>query len=74
LSNLKEHAGALDCHCGCDEQSADAREAEEEKRHQGEERVRHCLICRAPFSSAWSGERVCRRCKATSTWRSTGMA
>jgi hypothetical protein len=39
----------------------------------GEEKTRKCLICKTPFQSAWAGERVCRRCKATSTWRSTGL-
>jgi hypothetical protein len=39
----------------------------------GEEKTRKCLICRTPFQSAWAGERVCRRCKSTSTWRSTGL-
>ena len=73
LSNLKEHVGACDCHCDCDEQNAEAR-ADYEKRHVGVEKVRKCLICREAFPSAWSGERVCRRCKTTSTWRSTGMA
>jgi hypothetical protein len=73
LSNLKEHVGACDCHCDCDEQNAEAR-GDDEKRHVGVEKVRKCLICREPFPSAWSGERVCRRCKTTSTWRSTGMA
>lgn len=73
MSNLKEHAGSCDCHCESDELSAEAR-LDHEKRHLGEEKIRKCLICREPFPSAWAGERVCRRCKATSTWRSTGMA
>ena len=33
-------------------------------------KTRNCLICRSPFQSAWSGERVCQRCKTTTTWRS----
>lgn len=32
-------------------------------------KTRLCLSCRSPFESTWSGERVCRRCKATSNWR-----
>lgn len=32
-------------------------------------RMRRCLRCRATFPSEWSGERICRRCKGTSTWR-----
>ena len=31
--------------------------------------IRRCLKCRQPFSSAWSGERVCAKCKASSAWR-----
>ena len=34
-----------------------------------EPKVRKCLVCRTAFQSAWAGERVCRRCKATSAWR-----
>jgi len=30
---------------------------------------RHCLKCHAPFQSAWSGERVCPKCKASRGWR-----
>jgi uncharacterized Zn finger protein (UPF0148 family) len=32
-------------------------------------KARHCLRCRAPFVSAWAGERVCPKCKSTSVWR-----
>ena len=32
-------------------------------------KLRKCLRCKADFQSEWSGERVCRRCKASSTWR-----
>jgi hypothetical protein len=35
-----------------------------------EEKIRKCLICRSEFPSAWAGERVCRRCKGLSSWRS----
>ena len=38
-----------------------------------EVKTRPCLICRAAFPSAWSGERICRRCKATSNWRSNAI-
>jgi hypothetical protein len=31
---------------------------------------RNCLMCHAHFTSEGPGERVCRRCKATPTWRS----
>lgn len=30
---------------------------------------RMCLNCRVSFDSAWAGERVCPRCKATTAWR-----
>lgn len=33
-------------------------------------KTRRCLACQSPFPSAWAGERVCRRCKSTVTWRS----
>lgn len=35
-----------------------------------EAKVRGCLVCKTPFQSAWSGERICHRCKSTSAWRS----
>lgn len=39
----------------------------------GTEKLRKCLMCRAHFKSAWIGERVCRRCKSTTTWQGGGM-
>jgi uncharacterized paraquat-inducible protein A len=30
---------------------------------------RLCLSCKLKFDSAWAGERVCPRCKATTAWR-----
>jgi len=30
---------------------------------------RHCLKCQVPFESAWSGERVCPKCKTSHDWR-----
>ena len=38
--------------------------------HKGEAQVRQCLRCQSPFNSEWAGERVCVRCKSSSTWRS----
>ncbi|MGM0583200.1 MAG: hypothetical protein ACQEUZ_00895 [Pseudomonadota bacterium] len=32
-------------------------------------RERSCLRCRARFESEWSGERICHRCKSTTSWR-----
>jgi hypothetical protein len=31
---------------------------------------RDCLACRRPFTSAWAGERICHKCKSSSSWRS----
>jgi len=33
-------------------------------------KVRLCLRCRDEFESAWAGERICGRCKSSTTWRS----
>jgi hypothetical protein len=30
---------------------------------------RKCLMCRKLFMSEWVGERVCKKCKASSSWR-----
>ena len=38
-----------------------------------EEKTRLCLVCRSPFPSAWAGERICRRCKSSSAWRSGAL-
>jgi hypothetical protein len=74
LSSLKEHTGAFaDCHDACNDGCVDVCEAEREARRSAEQKIRKCLICRDPFPSAWAGERVCRKCKSTSTWRSSGM-
>ena len=35
-------------------------------------KTRRCLKCRTPFGSAWAGERICSKCKASSDWRSGG--
>jgi hypothetical protein len=32
-------------------------------------KVRGCLRCGKSFYSAWSGERICKQCKNTSSWR-----
>jgi hypothetical protein len=74
LSSLKDQTGAFaDGHDTCTDSCSDACEAEREARRGMEQKIRKCLICRDTFPSAWSGERVCRRCKSTSTWRSSGM-
>jgi hypothetical protein len=33
-------------------------------------KVRRCLRCSTTFSSQWSGERICSRCKSSNAWRS----
>ena len=30
---------------------------------------RQCLRCQDTFTSAWSGERICPRCKGSHAWR-----
>lgn len=32
-------------------------------------KARSCLRCETRFMSAWSGERICPRCKGSSAWR-----
>lgn len=32
-------------------------------------KARRCLRCETSFDSAWSGQRICPRCKGSSTWR-----
>jgi uncharacterized paraquat-inducible protein A len=32
-------------------------------------KLRQCLRCQAAFNSEWAGERICSRCKSTTTWR-----
>ena len=34
-----------------------------------EAKTRARLICKRHFLSAWSGERICTKCKSTSAWR-----
>lgn len=40
--------------------------------HAAQRRKRACLKCTETFESAWFGERICRRCKGTSSWQSGG--
>ena len=30
---------------------------------------RRCLLCSVQFDSEWAGDRVCHRCRRSSTWR-----
>ena len=32
-------------------------------------RERQCLMCHSQFSSEWSGERICPRCRGGTAWR-----
>lgn len=32
-------------------------------------KTRRCLSCGENFPSEWAGERVCKKCKATTNWR-----
>lgn len=63
------------CDCGPDDACAGTDEncREVEVRRVDVQKTRKCLLCQTPFPSAWAGERVCRRCKSTSTWRSGGL-
>jgi hypothetical protein len=74
VSSLKEHVGTFaDCHGTAEGEIAEAREERDEEARQTEEKIRNCLICKTPFPSAWAGERICRRCKSTSAWRSGAL-
>ncbi len=44
--------------------------ADENTEPNSEPKLRHCLTCRDSFTSAWAGERICPKCKSSSTWRS----
>lgn len=73
MSSLKENVDAFaECHATAEEQAVDSREESEPVR-QDEQKIRNCLICKSPFPSAWAGERICRRCKSTSAWRSGAL-
>lgn len=51
--------------------TANALRKEEDARPE-QRRVRTCLKCTDKFESAWVGERICRRCKGSSTWQTGG--
>jgi len=36
-------------------------------------KVRKCLACATDFESAWSGERICKRCKSSNRWKSGAL-
>ncbi len=33
------------------------------------QKLRRCLLCGEDFPSTWAGERICRRCRSSNTWR-----
>jgi uncharacterized paraquat-inducible protein A len=35
---------------------------------------RSCLRCKTVFDSAWIGERICPRCKGSTSWRNGASA
>ena len=40
---------------------------------EAQRRQRVCLSCHGFFDSSWVGERICPRCKGSSTWRSGAL-
>jgi hypothetical protein len=75
VSILKENSEVFaDCCGAADEQCCCAHEeSAQERRRVDQPKIRKCLICKSPFQSAWAGERICRRCKSTSGWRSGAL-
>lgn len=47
-----------------------SRKAAKARRGATATKTRVCLMCNRPFESAWAGERICRKCKSTDTYRS----
>jgi hypothetical protein len=41
----------------------------EERRPPEQPKLRSCLSCQDKFVSAWSGERICKRCRSSAAWR-----
>jgi hypothetical protein len=36
-----------------------------------EVKTRNCLKCEESFESSWPGERICKRCKSSDSWRNS---
>ena len=36
-------------------------------------KTRRCLSCGNPFESEWVGNRVCKKCKDTTAWKSGNL-
>jgi protein-arginine kinase activator protein McsA len=45
-------------------------EAPDDQLNRDDPKVRLCLRCQTTFKSQWAGERICARCKGSTTWRS----
>jgi len=41
---------------------------------QGTPKTRACLMCNGFFNSEWAGDRVCKFCKSTETWKCGGSS
>ncbi len=50
----------------------DSIDADEETTSWDQPKVRTCLRCETDFESSWSGERICKRCKSSNSWKSSG--
>lgn len=62
------HAGSMDCDMTrLKTPPTKPAEVEEPKL---DIKMRRCLMCTRNFESEWAGERICRKCKSTSTWKS----
>ena len=70
MSSLKDGAKVSPEDDSSEEQSG---QEGRQPKHASEPKIRNCLICCRPFPSAWAGERICRRCKSTSGWRSGAL-
>ena len=73
MSNLRERANPLPESNSTSEhhdQAPGGGHEKSESKRTTEQKIRKCLICRAPFPSGGAGERICRRCKDTAAWRS----
>jgi hypothetical protein len=49
--------------------TSQADDASGDRRQRDKPKIRRCLRCSTEFPSAWSGERICVRCKSTAAWR-----
>lgn len=70
MDHSTESSNHLDVVEQATDESGDAWSEDESSTPVYESRVRRCLSCGEQFESAWSGERICRGCKAKASWRS----